>query len=59
MAKYLACGNVLFDTVQAIDGTEFGEHMGGQAMYATSGVRVWSKDVKMVANVGKLDFDLV
>lgn len=59
MAKYLTCGNILFDSVQSVDGKSFGEHMGGQAMYATSGVRVWSKDVKMVANVGKLDFDLV
>ncbi|MBQ1307650.1 MAG: hypothetical protein IIY56_05815 [Erysipelotrichaceae bacterium] len=56
MAKYLACGNVLFDSIKKIDGTDIGEHMGGQAMYATSGIRVWSKSVKMVTNCGKLDF---
>lgn len=57
MAKYLACGNVLYDSVKDIEGHDFGEHIGGQALYAASGIRVWTKDVKMVANGGKLDFD--
>lgn len=57
MAKYLACGNVLFDSVRTADGKELGEHMGGQALYATSGIRVWTRDVKMVTNCGKRDFD--
>ena len=56
MAKYLACGNVLFDNIKKIDGTDTGEHMGGQAMYATSGIRVWNRSVKMVTNCGKNDF---
>ena len=56
MAKYLACGNVLYDSMQDIDGHQMGEHMGGQSMYATSGIRLWTKDVKMVTNCG-LDFD--
>ncbi len=57
MARYLACGNVLFDAVKSADGRQLGEHMGGQALYATSGIRVWTKDVKMVCNCGKWDFD--
>ena len=55
MAKYLACGNTIYDTVESIDGVNFGEHLGGQAMYATSGIRLWTKDVKMVTNCG-LDY---
>ncbi|MBQ8995146.1 MAG: carbohydrate kinase family protein [Oscillospiraceae bacterium] len=56
MAKYLACGNVLYDSMREIDGSSMGEHMGGQALYATSGIRVWTRDVKMVTNCG-YDFD--
>ena len=57
MAKYLACGNVIFDSVRTAEGKELGEHMGGQALYATAGIRAWTKEVKMVCNCGKLDFD--
>ena len=57
MAKYLACGNVLYDSVISLDGKQLGEHMGGQALYAASGIRLWNRDVKMVTNCGKLDFD--
>ena len=52
MAKYLACGNTIYDSVQSIDGTETGEHLGGQAIYATSGIRLWNPSVKMVTGCG-------
>ena len=52
MAKYLACGNMIYDTIVSIDDRDFGEHLGGQAMYATAGIRLWSKDVKTVSCVG-------
>ncbi len=38
--------------MQSIDGTETGEHLGGQAIYATSGIRLWTRDVKMVTCCG-------
>ena len=52
MAKYLACGNVIYDTVESIEGVNLGEHLGGQAVYAAAGIRLWTKDVKMVSCVG-------
>ena len=52
MAKYLACGNMLYDTVVTIDDEDLGENIGGQAMYATAGIRLWTKDVKTVSCVG-------
>ncbi|MGI5888433.1 MAG: carbohydrate kinase family protein [Oscillospiraceae bacterium] len=52
MARYLACGNILYDTVESIDDVDLGEHLGGQAMYATAGIRLWTKSVKTVSSVG-------
>ena len=46
MAKYLTCGNSLYDSTATIAGQEFGEHIGGQAVYGTAGVRTWTKSVK-------------
>ena len=52
MAKYLSLGNVLYDSTIAVDGTFYGEYLGGQGFHAMVGIRLWPTDVGMVTRAG-------
>ena len=54
--KYLCSGNIMLDTVIQIDGTTGGTNLGGPALFAYAGVRLWTDDCQLVVNVGS-DFD--
>lgn len=50
--EYLACGNIMSDRIQNKDGTYSEWNMGGPAFYALSGMRIWTKDCKLVCKTG-------
>lgn len=52
MAEYLACGNIMSDYVERSDGTMEEMHMGGPAFFALTGIRLWSKDCRLVCRTG-------
>lgn len=51
MIEYLACGNVMSDIVEK-DGAESQLHIGGPAMFALSGMRLWTSNCKLVTQLG-------
>lgn len=53
MAKYLACGNIMSDQIRYEDGTVSEWHIGGPALYALSGMRIWTKECELVSQVGE------
>ncbi len=52
MTKYLTCGNIMSDFVEQADGTLGEIHMGGPAFFALTGVRLWSKDCRLLCRAG-------
>ncbi|NLL91844.1 MAG: carbohydrate kinase family protein [Ruminococcaceae bacterium] len=52
MAKYLACGNIMSDAIKSSDGTMSSFYMGGPAFFALQGIRLFTKDCKLVSRVG-------
>ncbi len=60
MTEYLACGNIMSDVVvDSVGKTEASEigktgklYIGGPAMYALSGMRLWTKSCKLVSHTG-------
>lgn len=52
MIEYLACGNVMSDQVEYEDGTCSPFHMGGPALYALAGIRLWTEKCKLVTQTG-------
>ena len=53
MAKYLACGNIMSDYIINPGSDARSErHMGGPALYALSGIKLWEDDVKLVTRTG-------
>lgn len=50
--EYLACGNVMTDMIALPDGTISEKNMGGDAVYALSGMRLWSPNCTLVSHVG-------
>ncbi len=52
MAKYLACGNIMSDTVIQKDGSYGALHIGGPAMFALAGIRTFTADCKLVCGAG-------
>ncbi len=52
MEQFLACGNIMSDYVERADGTMEEMHMGGPAFFALTGIRLWSKDCKLVCRAG-------
>lgn len=54
--KYVCSGNIMLDTVTHIDGSTGGTNLGGPALFAYAGVKLWTDDCQMVVNVGR-DFD--
>ena len=42
MIEYLACGNIMSDQVEHEDGTFSPWHIGGPALYALAGIRLWT-----------------
>ena len=53
MSRYLSLGNVLYDSTIAVDGTFYGEYLGGQGFHAMAGIRLWTGDVGMVTRAGE------
>lgn len=53
MIEYLACGNVMSDEVVQPNGFKSDRHMGGPAFFSLSGIRLWTKNVKLVSQVGE------
>lgn len=51
MTEYLACGNIMSDIVEQ-NGVESEMHIGGPAMFALSGMRLWTRSCKLVAQAG-------
>ena len=52
MIEYMSCGNIMSDTVVDDDGKISRISMGGPAFYALSGIRLWTKNVKLVSQTG-------
>ncbi len=52
MIAYLACGNIMSDNVIAADGSESGWHIGGPALFALSGARLYTENCKLVTRTG-------
>ncbi len=52
MSKYLSCGNIMSDYVEQADGTLGEIHMGGPAFFALTGIRLWSRECKLVCRAG-------
>ncbi|MGI5888003.1 MAG: carbohydrate kinase family protein [Oscillospiraceae bacterium] len=58
--EYISCGNIMSDmVVESVDNSDPNEIMkntrlsiGGPALYALSGIRLWTKDCKLVSNTG-------
>ena len=50
--EYLACGDLMSDLVELADGTVSEKNIGGAAMYALSGMRLWTKNCKLVCKAG-------
>lgn len=50
--EYLSCGNIMSDRIENEDGSYSEWNMGGPAFYALSGMRIWTKDVKLVCATG-------
>ena len=53
MIEYLACGNIMSDIVENAQGEVSPIHIGGPAMYALAGIRMWTKNCKLVAQAGE------
>ena len=51
--EYLACGNIMSDQIEREDGTFSEWNMGGPAFFALSGIRLWTKDCKLVCRTGE------
>lgn len=56
MSKYLCCGNIMSDAVEDGSGNLSDIHPGGPAFYALAGVRLWTKDCRLVCQTGE-DYD--
>ncbi|WP_105205981.1 carbohydrate kinase family protein [Neobittarella massiliensis] len=54
--KYICSGNIMLDTVKYPDGTTSGTHIGGPAIFAYAGIKLWDDDCQMLTNVGS-DYD--
>lgn len=54
--EYIAAGNVMVDTVHFKDGRENRNQIGGPALFAYTGIRLFSDESLLVSNVGA-DFD--
>lgn len=50
--QYLACGNIMSDSIKDKDGNRSEWNMGGPAFYALSGMRIWTKACKLVCRAG-------
>ena len=51
---YVIAGNVMIDTVRFPDGRQSdGDHIGGPATFAYSGVKLWTDSVMQCSNVGE------
>ena len=50
--EYLACGNIMSDQIEFLDGTFSELNMGGPAFYALSGMRLWDPNCKLVCRTG-------
>lgn len=51
---YVIAGNVMIDSVRFPDGhSSGGDHIGGPATFAYSGVKLWTDNVMQCSNVGK------
>lgn len=50
--QYLACGNIMSDRIECQDGSFSEWNMGGPAFYALSGMRIWTKNCKLVCKTG-------
>lgn len=54
--KYLACGYICVNSFQLPGQKNSDLYIGGPSIYALSGIKVWTDDVKLVASAGE-DFD--
>lgn len=52
MIEYLACGNIMSDQVEYEDGTISRFNIGGPALYALAGIRLWTNKCKLVTQTG-------
>ena len=57
MAKYLCAGNIMSDCIEDAAGQRGPFNLGGDALFGTAGVRLWSDSVAMVCHSGT-DFDV-
>lgn len=54
--NYIAAGNIMSDIIEKEDGSRIGPHIGGPALFALSGIRLFTDDVSLCSSVGA-DFD--
>ncbi|MCC8103293.1 MAG: carbohydrate kinase family protein [Clostridiales bacterium] len=53
MAEYIAAGNVMIDSVSFADGSgSDGEHIGGPATFAYTGIKIWTDSVIQCSKLG-------
>lgn len=53
MAKYLSCGNIMSDKIKFSNGTETEFYLGGPAIFALEGMKLWNDDVAMACLAGE------
>lgn len=56
--KYIAAGNIMSDIIEQPDGSHSRLHIGGPALFALSGIRLFTDEVALCSNVGA-DFDML
>lgn len=54
---YVSCGNVMLDRIESRNGELGPLNLGGPALYALSGIRVWTENCTIACRAGA-DFDL-
>lgn len=54
--KYIAAGNIMVDDVEFLDGSGNRVQLGGPALFALTGIKLWTDNVTLISNVG-VDFD--
>lgn len=52
MTEYLACGNIMSDVIEKEDGSISDIHIGGPALYALAGIRMWTKNCDLLTVTG-------
>lgn len=54
--KYVSVGNIMIDDVEFLDGSGNRVQLGGPALFALTGIKLWTDNSNLISNVG-IDFD--